>query len=152
MAKRRIASPDRAEKAMGSSLQWTLGKLEDCLRERGRTRMAYGWIKIEREDQKWAVRQNLFRGLLLRRRNGCYGGRTGDVLLPQAKYIMLTWIWKEVGKSPLILSCTGASVIAVFTLAWVNNDNDSLARSSEESLGWLYIQIYKCMLPPGQVE
>lgn len=48
-----------------------------------------GELKMEK-DQKWAVRQNLFRGLLLRRRNGCYGRRTRGVLLPQAEYIVLT--------------------------------------------------------------
>jgi len=49
-----------------------------------------GELNIEREDQKWAERQNLLRGLLLRRRYACYGRSAGDVLLPQAKYLMLS--------------------------------------------------------------
>lgn len=76
--KRRAASPGRAEDVVGSAIREKQEKKKEIHRILGgREEQQWQMQKTEREAQKWALRWNLLRGLLgRRRRNGCDMGRT----------------------------------------------------------------------------
>lgn len=131
-AKRRAASPGRAEDVVGSAVR----ELQEKQRILGGTEEQQRWQmqETEREAQKWAVRWNLLRGLLgRRRRSGCDMRRTERYNCLKQEKDCVGLSWRRSGKDSTGSFCTGAN--AVLLLVRMSDANGSLGRSSGENLG-----------------
>lgn len=132
VAKRRAGSPGRAEDVVGSAVR----ELQEKQRILGGREEQQRWQmqETEREAQKWAVRWNLCRGLLGRRkRNGCDMRRTEMYNCLEQKKDCVGLSWRRNGKDSTGSFCTGAN--AVLMLVRMSDANGSLGRSSGENRG-----------------